>query len=54
MRNCDTCVNFIKLQFLRDKRKGICDYTDWNIVGMKFKCKYYRPKKYKRNDKSGK
>ena len=46
--NCDTCINFTKYNF-KDARKGICAYTDYNIVNMKGKsCPYYRPKKYSR------
>ena len=48
MKNCDTCIYFIKYNF-QDDRKGICKYTDYNIKNMKGKsCKHYKPKKYKR------
>lgn len=49
MKNCDTCQNFTKISTFRDGRKGICDYTDYNIVNMKGKpCKYYKSIKYNR------
>ena len=49
MKNCDTCIYFIKVNQWRDGRKGLCDCTDYNIKNMKGKpCKYYKPKKYKR------
>ena len=63
MKNCDTCVNFIKINF-NDKgwykkqvgtRKGICEYTDYNILYTKGKpCPYYKTKKYKRIKKHNK
>lgn len=58
MKNCDTCINFIKINFndrgaykqKRGSRKGICIYTDYNIIQMKGKpCQYYKSKKYIRN-----
>ena len=49
MKNCDTCIHFIKIKTWHDGRKGICDYTDHNIVDMKGKpCKHYKTKKYDR------
>jgi len=51
MKNCDTCINFIKVKEWMDKRKGVCNHTDFNIKYMKGKpCPYYKPKKYKRNN----
>lgn len=45
MKNCDTCLNFTKVRHWKDGRKGLCDFTDWNIVNMKGKpCKYYKRK----------
>ena len=53
MKNCDTCIYFIKYNF-QDGRKGICEYTDYNIKNMKGKsCEYYKPKKYKRQPNYG-
>lgn len=52
MKNCDSCVNFIKIRTWHDGRKGICDYTDYNIIGMKGKpCPFYRPKKYGKQER---
>jgi len=50
MKNCDTCINFIKVTDWQDGRKGMCNHTDWNIVYMKGKpCKYYKSIKYNRH-----
>jgi hypothetical protein len=35
MKNCDSCSNYIKVRCWRDGRKGMCCYTDFNIVNMK-------------------
>jgi len=48
MKNCDTCQYFVKVKEWSDGRKGLCDYTDYNIKNMKGNCKYYKSKKYKR------
>ncbi len=49
MRNCDSCVFFIKINW-NDGRKGLCDGpTDGSVAYKKGKpCKDYRPKKYER------
>ena len=50
MKNCDTCSNFTKILSFNDGRKGICEYTDWNIKNMKWRpCKYYQSVKFNRN-----
>ncbi len=42
-------MNFNKVAYWNDGRKGWCEYTDYNIKQMKGKpCKYYIPKKYNR------
>ena len=47
MKNCDTCIWFLKYSRWNDGRKGVCDCTDFNIVSMKGKpCKHYVAKKY--------
>ena len=52
MKNCDTCINFRKVKEWQDGRKGMCEYTDYNIFYLKGKpCKYYKSKKYERNFK---
>lgn len=49
-KNCDTCMNFIKINTFRDGRKGICGCMDWNINQMKGKpCPYYKSKKFIRH-----
>jgi hypothetical protein len=52
MKNCDSCVNFSKVNHWMDGRKGLCYCTDYNIVTMKGKpCIYHRHKKYNRQPK---
>jgi hypothetical protein len=47
MKNCDTCLNFLKIKTWNDKRKGLCEHTDYNICYLKRKpCKHYNPLKY--------
>ena len=53
MKNCDSCLYFIKVKQWQDGRKGLCSYTDCNIINMKGgSCRYYKHKKYQRNKKN--
>ena len=52
MKNCDTCVNFIKIKSWKDGRKGLCEYLDASIDNLKGKdCEYYLSKRYSRKKK---
>lgn len=52
MRNCDSCINFIKIKNWHSKRKGLCEALDISITNTKKhkSCEYYYPKKYKRKN----
>lgn len=53
-RTCGSCIYFIRIRTWGKRRNGLCDYDDFNChadSAYAKKCKHYKKKKYKRENK---